>query len=202
LSQTSRRFVSLRLPLIILLALAGLYFTHPLWLEALGGYLVKTDQPARADVALVLAGDGTGRRMLKAAELVREGLAPKISVSGPPGFYGHNEAELAIAFAIRQGNPESWFIPLPVDAHSTREEARYIVPKLRKLGAHSVLLVTSNFHTRRAGNLFRAQGPDLEFRVIAAEDEFFRPAGWWKSREAQERFVLEWMKTISGWLGI
>jgi uncharacterized SAM-binding protein YcdF (DUF218 family) len=197
----ARRFPSLRWWLTGLVVIAGLYLTHPIWLEALGAYLVKTDPPAHADVSMVL-GDGTGRRILKAADIVREGLASKVLVSGPAGMYGHNEAELAITFAVRHGNPESWFLPFPLDTHSTREEAQNIVPELRRLGAHQVILVTSNYHTRRAGNLFRAEAPDLQFHVIAADDEFFRPADWWKFREAQERFVLEWMKTISGWFGI
>jgi hypothetical protein len=42
----------------------------------------------------------------------------------------------------------------------------------------------------------------VEFRVIAAQDEFFRPGDWWKSRQGQKQFVLEWMKTVTGWFGI
>ena len=198
----ARRLLPHRWWIAGLLVIASAYAAHPAWMSALGGYLVKAEAPSRADIAVVLAGDGHGYRVLKAADLVRRGFTTKVLVSGPGGIYGHNEADLAIAFAVRHGNPESWFLPYQVSTNSTRSEAQAIVPGLRRLGARRVILVTSNYHTRRAGSLFREAAPDLEFRVVAADDKFFRPGDWWKSREAQKRFVLEWLKTISGWLGI
>ncbi len=188
--------------LIPLLMAAAMWLSHPLWLSALGSYLVRAEAPAPADIAVVLAGDYSGRRILEGAQLVRHGFTGKVLVSGPEGMYGRTEAELAISFATGRGHPESWFIPFPHGALSTREEAAAIVPELRKRNVRSCLLVTSNFHTRRAGGLFRAAAPDLEFRVIAAPDELFRPDRWWRSREGQKRFVLEWMKTVSNWFGI
>ena len=44
--------------------------------------------------------------------------------------------------------------------------------------------------------------PEIEFRVIAARDEFFDPDNWWHTREARKVFVLEWFKTIASWFGI
>ncbi len=59
----------------------------------------------------MLAGDGYGHRILRAAELVRQGLAPTVLVSGPEGLYGYYESELAIPFAVERGYPRSWFLP-------------------------------------------------------------------------------------------
>jgi len=184
------------------LVAAAVWLSHPLWMTALASCLVRAEEPVRADIAVVLAGDGYGERILKGAELVRQGFTGKVLVSGPEGMYGYNEAELAIPFAVRHGYPESWFVPLPHKALSTREEAAVVVRELRRRGVRRCLLVTSNYHTRRAGAIFRSAAPDLEFRVIAAEDRFFRPDGWWRTREGQKRFVLEWMKTIAGWFGV
>ncbi len=83
---------------------------------------------------------------------------------------------------------------------STREEAAAAAVKLHELGAHRVLLVTSLFHTRRAGALFRAAAPDLTFVVAAAPDQNFTPDGWWHNREARKIFLMEWLKTVAGWL--
>ena len=123
----------------------------------------------------MLAGDISGNRILKAAELVREGYASKLLVSGPSGFYGYHECDLAIPFAVKAGYPESIFVHLESDARSTREEALPAVAELRRLGAHRVLLVTSDFQTRRAGRIFRATAPDLTFDVIAAPDNISAP---------------------------
>ena len=132
-------------------ALAG---THAFWLEALASYLVRAGEPVRADYAVVLAGDPSGRRILAAAELVKRGYVRQAIVDGPRGAYGNTECDLAVAFAVRHGYPESYFHKLPMDATSTRVEAGIAVAELRKLGARSFLLVTSNYHTRRAGRIF------------------------------------------------
>ena len=187
---------------VVIVVVLAAVLAHPLWLGALGRYLVKADGPSRADIAVVAAGDGFGNRILKAAELVRQGFTSRVLVSGPDGMYDSNEADLAIAFAVHRGNAASWFIRFPIRAYSTREEARAIAPELRRLGARRVLLVTSDYHTRRAGSVYRGAAPDLEFRVVAAPDKFFRAGDWWRTREGQKRFVLEWLKTIAGWFGI
>ena len=86
--------------LIILAALVvGVIVTHALWLGALGAYLIRADQPAHADYAVVLAGDARGHRIIKGAELVRQGYVRKALISGPPGCYGIIESELAVNFA-------------------------------------------------------------------------------------------------------
>jgi uncharacterized SAM-binding protein YcdF (DUF218 family) len=173
---------------------------HVQILTALGDYLVRSGPPDKADVVFVLAGDSSGGRILKAAQLVRQGYAPRVVVSGPAGNYGYYECDLAIPFAVKAGYPQSEFVPFPNNAHSTREEAAAAAVMLRGLGAHRVLLVTSTFHTRRAGGMFRAAAPDLTFIVVSAPDEYFTPDGWWRNREASKTFLLEWTKTAAGWV--
>ena len=199
--MAARKRLLLKCVLPVLLA-ALLWLLHPLWMTALGSYLVSGEEPAQGDIAVVLAGDYSGHRVIQGAEMVRRGFTGKVLVSGPEGMYGYNEAELAIPLAVRSGYPEFWFIPFPNRSLSTRQEAAAIVPELRRRNVRRCLLVTSNFHTRRAGRLFRAAAPDLEFRVIAAPDVAFRPDQWWHTREGQKRFVMEWMKTVSGWFGV
>ena len=151
---------------------------------------------------VVLAGDFGGNRIQTAGDLVRQGFAPKALVSGPSGAYGLHESDLAIQFAVRHGYPESYFIALPNDARSTKSEADDVLAALNKWHAHSIDIVTSNYHTRRAGSIFRAKAPNLEIHMVAAPDVYFTPDGWWKSRDAQKTFLLEWTKTVANWLGM
>jgi uncharacterized SAM-binding protein YcdF (DUF218 family) len=181
------------------LALLAVVFHNSL-LKAAGSYLVRTDPPRKADIGIVLGGDYSGGRILTAAQLVRQGYAPRLLISGPAGFYGEHECDLAVPFAEKAGYPASYFVHFENDAHSTAEEARDFAPELRGLGVHSVLLVTSNYHTRRAGNTFRAAMPDLQFLVESAPDESFTPDGWWHSREGRKTALIEWMKTVATWL--
>lgn len=182
--------------------LAIVVVAHSIWLGALGRFLVRADQPAPADIAIVLAGDGYGHRIVKGAEMVRQGFVPKVLVSGPPGLYGHHECDLAIPFAVSKGYPESWFIGFPIEGQSTLEEAQEIVPELRRRHVRKFLVVTSDYHTRRAGGIYRSLAPECEIHVVAAPDEFFRADSWWRSRQGQKQFLFEYLKTVAGWLGI
>jgi uncharacterized SAM-binding protein YcdF (DUF218 family) len=196
-------FRTRKAPIILLVALiAGVAITHTIWMSALGAYLIRADQPTHADYAVVLAGDFFGHRIIEGAELVRQGFVRKALISGPKGCYGAAESELAVNFAVKHGYPADYFVPFPHSATSTREEARVVVPELRRLGAHSFLLVTSNYHTRRAARYFRDTADGIEMHVIAAPDEHFRPDSWWRDREAQKIFYLEWSKTVASLLGM
>jgi uncharacterized SAM-binding protein YcdF (DUF218 family) len=176
--------------------------TSPLWLAALGRYLVRAEPPVPADMIVVLGGDFSGNRILAAGDLVRRGFASKALVSGPSGEYGLHETDLAIPFAVRHGYSESYFVPLPNDDRSTRDEATDVIAALNKMHAHRIDIVTSDYHTHRAGNIYRAQAPDLEIHMVAAPDLYFTPGGWWKNRDGRKTFLLEWMKTVATWLGM
>jgi uncharacterized SAM-binding protein YcdF (DUF218 family) len=194
-------FLKFLVCIAILIALA--VATHAWWLAALGRQLVRDDGPAHADIAVVLAGDYYGNRILRAAELVQQGYVPHALVSGPHLLYGLYECDLEIPFAVKRGYPESWFIRAPNEALSTRDEAATILADLRRRGVHRFLLVTSDFHTARAGRIFaKAAAPDVEMRVVGAPDNYFRADGWWHNREGRKTFVVEWMKTVANALGM
>lgn len=170
--------------------------------RALGEFLVDADVPKSAQAVVVLAGDFSGNRILKAAELVRDGFAPKVIVSGPDRYYGRSEADLAIEFAIRRGFPAPSFEPVVHQADSTREEAQVIWALLRKEGIRRFLVVTSDFHTRRTKRVYRSVAEGAQFRVIAAPVWNFSPDSWWISRPARKIFFMEWTKTLADWMGI
>jgi uncharacterized SAM-binding protein YcdF (DUF218 family) len=187
--------------LILTIVATGPFF----WLPWLGGALVRDDGPAKADFAVVLAGDWKGQRVLRASELARQGYVRGVMVSGP-SMYGIHECDVAIQYAVRQGYPAEWFAALPNDALSTRQEARVVLEELKRRGAGSFLLVTSDYHTARAGRIFRSAmrqiGGGPEMRLVAAPDRFFRPDNWWKSREGLKTVFMEWSKTVATAFGV
>jgi uncharacterized SAM-binding protein YcdF (DUF218 family) len=185
--------------LIAVLLTAVGYMFHNALLGALGGYLVREQAPEKADIGIVLAGDWSGRRILEGGKLVREGYVPQILVSGPAGEYGLHECDLAIAFAVKAGYPESYFRHMEHDGHSTRDEAELAAPILRQMQIHKALLITSDFHTRRAGDVFRDVTPDISYTVVGAPDEHFSAGGWWRDREGRKIALLEWTKTVANW---
>jgi uncharacterized SAM-binding protein YcdF (DUF218 family) len=199
-----RRFTGFRIFLACAAFAVILFFTRASWLPAIAAPLIHDEGPAHADMIVVLGGDFTGGRIMRAAELIRQGYAPVALVSGPDGYYGGYESDLEIAYAVKRGARHEWFIPFHSSARSTRDEAQNIVPALRSRGVKSILLVTSDFHTGRAGRVFRkaAQGTGISVRTTAASDRFFRASSWWRSREAEKTVLLEWLKIITSAFGI
>ncbi len=184
------------------LGLVVAYLSREVWLPLPARFLVKAGAPERAEIAVVLAGDLSGNRILKAAALARGGYVHKVLVSGPSGLYGLSESGLAIAYAVSRGYPADMFIPVPNLARSTRAEAVVMLDELRRMNVRRFLLVTSDYHTRRAGAIYRSLARGFDFRVVAVPDENFRPEDWWKNREAKKVLFLEWTKTIAGLVGL
>jgi len=168
-------------------------------------YLIEDDGARKADAVVVLGGDNYGDRTLKGAELAKEGYAPYVLLSGPPRLLGFDSVE-EIQFAEQHGYAASLFREghLPRDAESTRTEAEFLGKVLMGQGVKSILLVTSNYHTKRAAKLWRAANPGLAVTVVPSVDpeRYFTPETWWKTRPGQKTFLYEWMKTISVMLGV
>lgn len=183
--------------LLIVLVLTGKF-----WLTLLGSALIQSEPPIHAPIAVVLAGDPTGNRIRRAAELVRQGFVPQVLVSGPGPQYGLYESDMAIHYITSLGYPASWFVPLPHHATSTMEEAHVVIARLRQLGVSRADVVTSDYHTRRSARDFRGLHSGIEFRFVAAPDNNFTASGWWRTREGRKTFLLEWMKTVATWFGV
>jgi uncharacterized SAM-binding protein YcdF (DUF218 family) len=166
----------------------------------LGNALVENDGPQKAQAIVVLGGDETGARIIKAAQLAEAGYAPVVLVSGPPMLIGW-ESDITIRYAESKGYPALLFRSLTNKVDSTRSETGMIAKDLKQDGIHKILLVTSNYHTRRAARLMRAAAPWCWVVVVSAPDPTYDPNGWWKTREGQKQFFYEALKTISTWAG-
>ena len=189
---------------LLALALAGaVYAGRGVWLRWMGEFLIRSEPPQAAEVAVVLAGDGYGHRIMRAVELFRQGYVKQVLVDGPLGNYDYDEAALAIQFAVRRGAPSEIFVPVPMPVRSTVAEAQVINPELERRGVKKALVVTSNYHTRRARSVFQRYGsPNIRYVIVAAPDQDFRPEDWWHTRDAQKVVFYEYVKLVSWWLGV
>ncbi len=178
---------------LALLVLAGISWQW--WLPLPGRFLVESDQPARSDAIVVLAGDGFGYRIQAGAELAKQGFAPVVLVSGSQSYYGLWECDLAIDFAVRNGQPRDLFQSLPNSATSTDAEMEAIFVEARKRSLKSLLIVTSDYHTRRSRMLAkRKNSTNLRLTVYGAPDRYFRADTWWWDRESRKILLSEWTK--------
>jgi uncharacterized SAM-binding protein YcdF (DUF218 family) len=150
----------------------------------------------------VLSGDDRGNRILKGAELARQGFSSAVLMSNGGHNYSHTEADLAIEFAMQHGYPRELFLPADWAADSTVEEAHQAVDMLRSRGVHKVIVVTSRWHTARAGRIYRHHAPDIAFYVVGSFDPDWHDGDWWIDREGRKTFFMEGVKTIVDFLGL
>lgn len=173
-------------------------FRQPL-LAALGQSLVVSDPLEHADFIYVLGGDFWGSRVLLGANLGAKGWAPRVILSG--GRYQDRwGSDMAVEFAVQHGYSRSLFLPIRLSAPSTIDEARAMGPIFHRLGAKRIILVTSNFHSRRAEQVFRLFLPEFDFQMEAAADDVYDPQSWWKKPQGRHLFFSEYQKMIGTYL--
>jgi uncharacterized SAM-binding protein YcdF (DUF218 family) len=192
-SQHGGIIFKLILLLCFVLLCATVYLVRQPLLRMVGESWVVEDPIERADALIVLSDDNFyADRATRAAELFREGRAPLVVASGKRLRPNAGLAELMEHDLVERGVPKEKIVRLAHDADSTKEEAEV----LRQLAAarkwHSVIVVTSNYHTRRARYIFRRVfPPSLEVRVASAHDGDFNPQQWWLRRKSIKELTGE-----------
>lgn len=183
--------------LITLLFVAALcaivYFArHPILRFAAESWVV--DEPAgHADALVVLSDDNFyADRATHAAQLFREGVAPTVVASGRKLRPNAGISELMEHDLIERGVPKERIVRLSHDADSTREEAATVTKLAEERHWKSLVVVTSNYHTRRARYIYSRVAPaGIAVRVVSARDGSFDPERWWEKRESVKLFVRE-----------
>lgn len=198
-----REAMLLKTSRVVLPLVAGLilFIARDQWLPEVAYFLIRPDQPVAADIVVALAGDHSGKRAMKAVELVRQGYAPLALLTGAGISYGNEESQMAEAFALANGVEPEIIEPFQIRAFSTLEEAQIVDSELERRGVKTALVVTSDFHTRRARRIYRSViGSGIEYVFVAAPTNNFDPDVWWRTREGQKTVFYEWTKTVNSWL--
>lgn len=160
-----------------------------------GGFLVL-DAPRKSDVIVVLAGE-TDRRPERARQLLAQGYGRRIVLDVPAEDKIYEFTQLQLAQKYAQDLPERASISVcPIEGLSTKDESRDTEKCIAKAGGGSVLIVTSDFHTRRALSVFRREVPGHEYSVAASRDDAQFGVRWWTHRQWAKTFVDEWMRLI------
>ena len=205
---------------IILLAVVGLLFGR------FAGFWLVVDAPQKADLVVVLAGE-TEQRPARGLQLLDQGLAPRLLLDVPAAARIYNQHQIEIARQYLNSSPQAAKLAAcPITGLSTRDEAHNVVACLASATPASlnsgspisdspnsgsvnlgqakvtrILLVTSDFHTRRAVTIFRHEMPNVEFSVAASYDPVTYGPKWWQQREWAKTFAGEIVK-LAWWFGV
>lgn len=153
----------------------------------LGHALVRADPVLPADAAVILGG-APRYRAPTAIRLLRAGTVGALVAVG--GGRDALEAHRTARFLARQGVSPARVVVLTDPAPGTAEEAARCVRLAAERGWRRLLVVTSPYHTWRAGQLFdrRARRVGVAVGVVPATDDPYDPDGWWR-HPVQRRLV-------------
>jgi uncharacterized SAM-binding protein YcdF (DUF218 family) len=180
--------------LIFVLALCALvYFVrHPIMRFTAESWVV--DEPAAHADAMVVLGDDNfyADRATRASELFRQGVAPEVVASGRRLRPNAAISELIEHDLVERGVPKEKIVPFAHDADSTREEAEALLKLATDRHWKSLVIVTSNYHARRARYIFERVFPSgIAVSVASARDGDFDPQRWWEKRKSAKLFTRE-----------
>ncbi len=178
--------------LFIFLLLVGILLA----LASQASRFLVVNEPEPSDAIVVLAGE-TSARPARGLELLRQGMAPHVFMDAETRDLIYDQRLVDIAQRYVNSLPEANRISVcPIAGFSTLGEAGDVSRCLQSLGAHRVLIVTSEFHTRRARLIFRHRLPQYQFSVAAAQDAQGLGNAWWTNREWAKTTFEEWSKLV------
>jgi uncharacterized SAM-binding protein YcdF (DUF218 family) len=134
-----------------------------------------------------------GDRATRATQLYRQGMGPVVVASGRRLRPYAGIAELMEHDLVERGVPKDKILRLAHDADNTKEEAQALARFSAQRKWRSVIVVTSNYHTRRARYIFSRVFPAATLvRVSSAPDGDFDPERWWQKRISIKKLTREW----------
>lgn len=180
----------------------------------LGAFLHAEDPLQHADAICVLAGTRM-ERQLEAADLYRERWARRIVLTedGPdPGIVAlqhrglrfPTNAEIARDVLVKLGVPADAII-LVRDIHDSTAHEAHTFRKLAESGGwRRIVVVTSKYHTRRAGFAVRRElkGSGIDVIMRGSRYDPSDPEHWWRTRGGMRWAASETQKLIVYALGL
>ena len=196
-----KKLIALILFLIMLIAVLAAFKT-PI-LQSFSNFLMKQDSPEKADLMVVLSGSAFDRGN-EGARLYKEGYAKQVICPGGnledlllilgDTMY---ESDLCRKNVIRNGVADSLVTALHYGT-STREEADTILGYCKQHQIKKIIVVTTLFHTRRAGKVYKErfakEGITVLMRGAHASD--YNEDLWWLSEYGLINLNNEYMKTL------
>ena len=163
------------------------------------GRILVVDNAQSSDVAIVLDGGSDDVRTIGGLELLRAGYTRELVLDAPARkLYGRLQSDYLHDYVEQ--------LPADIRGHvhvcsfagnSTKLELlgdwdclRAAVP-----GASKMLLITSDYHTRRSLSIARRLFPQVTWTAAAVSDPAFG-VEWWRKREWAKTCLMEWQKLI------
>ena len=180
---------------------------------ARAGMSLRVSDPLQKADAIVVIGGRLPFRAMHAATLYNQRLAPEVWLTMPNrnaaeiemeklGIHPVMEHVYSQAVLEKQGVPTDAIRVIPGRNNNTATEMRTIGAYARTRGVSRVILVTSNYHSRRVRTLWRKfNGLSPEAIIQYTDAEPFDPQRWYADSADAWTVSREWFGLLNAWLG-
>ena len=184
--------------MFLVVVLGLLYLARVPLLRMAGRIWIVDEAPQPSDAIVVLGGDNYGAdRAEKAAELYKAGWAQTVLASGKFLRSYASTADFTQRDLTERGVPTDHVVKLTHHAEDTMQELMIIERQATTRNWKRLLIVTSNYHTRRTHMLSQGIFPQgFQVRVISAPDSEYDPDHWWQRRASVKIFFHEFVGYI------
>lgn len=172
-------------------------------LRSIAAFLVCEDTARHGDALYVLGGAAFDRGT-HAAWLLEQGLAPIAYCTGSTVSQNYkaegrdlSEADLTRLAALRAGSSPDKVLPLRYGT-STYEEAQGILLHASRIKADTIIVLSTDLHTRRVGHVFRKRFKDtgIHVVVVSAPSTEYDIHHWWNSEQGLLMVNNEYVKNV------
>jgi len=163
------------------------------------GNLLVVDKREKSDVILITQGDSLDASYWMGLRLLADGYGRELLLDSRTNriFFGRSQAEWAHDFIEKTATNQPGQVKVcPITADTTAPEVYEAGKCLKEHLVHSVLLVVSDFHSRRSLAIFSHLLPDYHWSIAAVEDPMRFGRQWWRKREWIRTSIIEWQHLL------
>lgn len=184
--------------------LVGIFAVLTLCLLNWGGFLLVAGDslPEHVDAAVVLQGSiaSVNTRTAAAMALLQRGSANRVAISVPrESYWGEEIAAIAGPYLEKKYGADLAarvdFCNTEPDLTSAQQEAQALSRCIEEHGWKSIVLVTSNYQSRRVRMIWRKtlseDDASVYVLVEGVPDPDFQARGWWRQRLYAETWLRE-----------
>jgi len=182
-----------RLAGCLLAVIALLVVSAGWWLPTIGHWLALPLHLNRADVIAVHGGNSN--RTLYGVALYHQKYALELWHTG----YAIRETSVT-ELVLQGGVPQEKFHYL--STINTWDDAERIVAFAKQHNAHSILVVTEWWHSRRAmcADQYHLDGSGITLYYTSPSDTPYTPDNWWQSEDGRSKVLIELLKFGYYWV--
>ena len=192
----------------LLLLIPVTYFGYQPLLRYSASAIIIDSQPEKADAAVLLAGGDPGRiwgaadvysaKLAPVVVLTREGLSADDIELQRRGINIYTSFDKSVSILRGLGVPQEAILHVDPYVQDTFDELTRVRQMAEQKGWKSLIIVTSNFHTRRANLVARyILGSDFKFTVVSSAHGGLNRDAWWTSRADIRTFLIEFQKLVA-----